>query len=315
MQIRGGVVNLFSLFKRLSAVFLLTLTAAGVVYAGPNVQSVFPSYNSTGQAVGLTVNGSGFSGGTVVVRVSGVQQNSVSVNSSSQLTVNLIPTLAPGDYKVRVSVMPNDDDAHASVFEFAVGAQGAQGSQGLTGAVGPGGPQGAAGPAGPPGVQGLTGGPGPAGPIGPAGANGSIGPTGAQGPAGLTGPQGPAGPKGDKGDPGSGGLVCTTAPNVYLVTAPNGTQTCQPQDVDNGDGTVTDNATGLMWEKKTGTVNSTYCPGNSTTDVHDVNNCYTWSVALTDIADPTGTLYDVLLWQLNGIVFPGGGSGLFCGAL
>lgn len=75
--------------------------------------------------------------------------------------------------------------------------------------------------------------------------NGATGPVGATGAKGDTGPQGL---KGDKGDPGSGGggLICTTAPNIYLITAANGTQTCQPRYVDNGDGTVTDNLVGLM---------------------------------------------------------------------
>src|SRR5258707_162391 len=56
-------------------------------------------------------------------------------------------------------------------------------------------------------------------------------------------------PAGANGSSGSA-LVCATAPNVYLLTAANGTQTCQPRYVDNGDFTVTDNQTGLMWEKK-----------------------------------------------------------------
>jgi hypothetical protein len=91
--------------------------------------------------------------------------------------------------------------------------------------------------------------PGPAGSQGPAGPTGATGPQGPQGPQGAQGLQGPAGA-------GSGGLVCTTAPNIYLVTSSNGTQTCQPRFYVNpkkgaaiaiggngfeGDGTVTDN--------------------------------------------------------------------------
>jgi hypothetical protein len=92
-------------------------------------------------------------------------------------------------------------------------------------------------------------------------------------------------------------LICTTAPNVYLVTASNGTQTCQARYFDNGDGTVTDNQTGLMWEKKSAA---------GTGDVHDVNNVYTWSAAAS--TDPTGTLYRDFLQQLNGLDFLGGAS-------
>jgi len=37
--------------------------------------------------------------------------------------------------------------------------------------------------------------------------------------------------------------------------------------VDNGDGTVTDNMTGLMWEKK-----------DNSSGIHDMDNIYTWSL-------------------------------------
>ena len=47
--------------------------------------------------------------------------------------------------------------------------------------------------------------------------------------------------------------------------------------VDNGDGTVTDNTTGLMWEKKTGTVGAAVdCSTTTCSDPHDVNNVYQW---------------------------------------
>ena len=46
--------------------------------------------------------------------------------------------------------------------------------------------------------------------------------------------------------------------------------------VDNGDGTVTDNKTGLMWEQTVGTVG-----GTNTGDINDVNNTYTWSSSST----------------------------------
>jgi hypothetical protein len=58
--------------------------------------------------------------------------------------------------------------------------------------------------------------------------------------------------------------------------------------VDNGNGTVTDNKTGLMWEKK-----STAGTG----DVHDVNNYYYWTSTGT-AAD--GTLYTAFIAGLNG---------------
>ena len=64
---------------------------------------------------------------------------------------------------------------------------------------------------------------------------------------------------------------------------------------DNGDGTVTDHQTGLMWEKKT--------PAGSGS-VHDVNNKYTWCASgdtgcpsPSNLAD--GTVFTVFLATLN----------------
>jgi hypothetical protein len=60
---------------------------------------------------------------------------------------------------------------------------------------------------------------------------------------------------------------------------------------DNGDGTVTDHQSGLMWEKKT--------PAGSG-GVHDVNNKYTWrnnGSAAPILAD--GTVFTVFLATLN----------------
>jgi len=78
-----------------------------------------------------------------------------------------------------------------------------------------------------------------------------------------------------------------------------------PRYVDNGDGTVTDNQTGLMWEKKTGTIGS----GNSNyTDVHDVNSLYLWSLTGTG---PTGDLYTYFLAALNTDASNNGSTGCF----
>lgn len=93
----------------------------------------------------------------------------------------------------------------------------------------------------------------------------------------------------------------------------------------NGDGTLTDNNTGLMWELKTGDPD---CPGigagcnppncqsilgfNACPDPHDVNNQYTWSsthppgfplppgsAGGTSLFDPDGALFTIFLQQLN----------------
>jgi len=67
---------------------------------------------------------------------------------------------------------------------------------------------------------------------------------------------------------------------------------------DNGDGTVTDNTTGPMWEKKTGTVGAGVdCTPTTCADPHDVNNRYTWSASGT-AAD--GTVFTQFLEGVNG---------------
>jgi hypothetical protein len=184
-----------------------------------------------------------------------------------------------------------------TIFAVDIGANGATGPAGPAGAPGAPGAQGAPGPAGPAGPQGLSGPIGPPGATGVAGPAGSPGPVGAIGATGAMGTQGPQGPAGANGTNGSGVPVCNTnAP--YLVIS-NGALTCQPRYVDTGDGTVTDNQTGLVWEKKSAA---------GTGDVHDVNNTYTWSATVSSVTDPTGTLYSDFLQQLNGLNFSGGTS-------
>ena len=63
--------------------------------------------------------------------------------------------------------------------------------------------------------------------------------------------------------------------------------------IDNGDGTISDRKTGLMWEKKTGEAGGPSNPG----DVHDVNNRYTWSASGKN---GDGTAFTVFLRTLNG---------------
>jgi len=140
------------------------------------------------------------------------------------------------------------------------------------------------------------------GPAGAAGAVGAAGATGATGPAGLSGPQGPRGDPGASGT-GAGLPICAT-PDVAVLY--NGAFMCKssvPHFVDNGDGTVTDNQTGLMWEQKTGTVG---VPGF--TDAHDVNNTYTWSTLGNDGG---GTLFSDYLQQLDGLTLGGVGAACF----
>lgn len=79
--------------------------------------------------------------------------------------------------------------------------------------------------------------------------------------------------------------------------------------LDNGDGTITDTQTGLMWEKKDGS-DDNRTPNYG--DPHDVDNLYTWSN--TDVL-PDGTAFTEFLGQLNncftfdGIMINGGLAG------
>jgi len=61
-----------------------------------------------------------------------------------------------------------------------------------------------------------------------------------------------------------------------------------------------------MWEKKTG-ISGTANPS----DVHDVNNTYTWSAA-SPFTDPSGTLYTNFLFHLNDLLTPNDGTATPC---
>ncbi len=71
------------------------------------------------------------------------------------------------------------------------------------------------------------------------------------------------------------------------VIAANVAALCPPRFVDNGDGTITDNQTKLMWEKK-----DTTCPGP-----HCVNDYFTWG---SGSGVPDGTAFTTFLNTLNG---------------
>jgi len=65
---------------------------------------------------------------------------------------------------------------------------------------------------------------------------------------------------------------------------------------DNGDGTVTDNLSGLVWEKKTN-ADSTPNPG----DANDADNTYTWSTGAP--YKGTGSVFTSYLSSVNGAGF------------
>lgn len=95
---------------------------------------------------------------------------------------------------------------------------------------------------------------------------------------------------------------------------------------DNGDGTVCDSQTGLMWEIKTETVGTPVAcvtPADCT-DPHDVNNVYNWTLLAAtncpevvppyslDCLDPDGTLYTNFLEMLNDLKTPNDGTATPC---
>ncbi len=76
------------------------------------------------------------------------------------------------------------------------------------------------------------------------------------------------------------GLLAATAPDI-TAQGRGGGPAPAGRFVDNGDETITDTMTGLMWEKKT----STFGSGTSTLDVRDVDNTYTWDDATRNYLD------------------------------
>ena len=67
--------------------------------------------------------------------------------------------------------------------------------------------------------------------------------------------------------------------------------------VDNGDGTICDTQTGLMWEKKDAADGV-----QDLSNPHDVDNTYTWTNTTDgDNANPDGTAFTDFLARINGI--------------
>jgi hypothetical protein len=87
-----------------------------------------------------------------------------------------------------------------------------------------------------------------------------------------------------------GPALCAATTTTSTTTTSSTTTTTQ-RFVDNGDGTVTDHATGLQWEKKDG-IGGGETPGNP----HDVDNLYTWSFSGTA---PDGDVFMSFLARLS----------------
>jgi len=91
--------------------------------------------------------------------------------------------------------------------------------------------------------------------------------------------------------PGAAKLLCAPVqgPPTTTITTTSSTTTTTLRFVDNGDGTVTDHQTGLIWEQK---VAGSGC-------LHCVDDTYTWSGPFPSTA-PDGTVFTSFLATLDG---------------
>lgn len=80
----------------------------------------------------------------------------------------------------------------------------------------------------------------------------------------------------------------------------DGTACAEVRWQDNGDETVIDNLTGLVWEKK----RNLDSVANSS-DPHDADNVYTWTASDSDLTDEDGSVFTGFLGVLNSSGFAG----------
>ena len=74
--------------------------------------------------------------------------------------------------------------------------------------------------------------------------------------------------------------------NELILAVNNALYGCPPRFTDNGDGTITDSTTGLMWEKK-----------SDDTSIHAQGDTYTWSTGAPTAQN--GTVFSTFLATLN----------------
>jgi hypothetical protein len=84
----------------------------------------------------------------------------------------------------------------------------------------------------------------------------------------------------------------TVPPSPTRTPTITRTPTSTPRFADNGNGTITDTMTGLVWEKQ-----------SDDGGIHDKDNRFSWSVSGS--TGPTGTAFSVLLTALNASGFGG----------
>jgi hypothetical protein len=222
--------------------------ATVLVIGGRNVPLPI-SYN-----LKLSISRDGASNAHFVTSIAGIPEtlfrNQLAELDVSQIFINA-PPLQRDEY---ISLSIDARSPLALIYGLRFQYVGPLGPVGATGPTGPTGPQGLQGPSGPSGPTGPQGIPGPQGPTGPTGPSG---PTGLQGIQGIQGPSGPTGATGPTGPPFVG-----SCPDAQVVVGfdPNaGGLICKPFNIcpgcryiDNGNGTVTDISSGLIWLKDAG---------------------------------------------------------------
>jgi Protein of unknown function (DUF1566)/Collagen triple helix repeat (20 copies)/IPT/TIG domain len=233
----------------------------------------------------LTITGQNFGGNPVVTLD---KLNFPTVSASSNQIVAAFPSgsppasFTPGTYFLTMQYR----NQLPSIFAVDIGSNGPKGNQGIAGPSGPAGSQGPQGIQGSTGAMGAPGLMGPPGPMGPAGAPGAMGPAGSTGAAGPQGLQGPAGVQGPAGPAGAAGLglpaTCASGDVVVFFSNAWICRSALPRYVANGDGTVTDNQTGLMWQMEAS---------------NTLNQNYSWTIS-SPFAD--GSLFSDFLAALNG---------------
>lgn len=246
----------------------------------------------------LTISGQNFGSSPSVTLDALAFPTQIGASTGTQIVANFPSgkapsSFTPGTYFLTVTFK----NQLPTIFGVDIGANGAAGTAGPAGAPGV---AGATGPAGPQGV------PGPFGPVGATGATGAAGATGAQGvagPAGLQGVPGAVGPQGVAGANGTNGTGAPICASSDRVVSYQGMLVCKstlPRYVDNGDGTVTDYKTGLMWEQTI--ASSDPLCANATQSLNDtrcVQNLYVYSIN-PPYADQSGPLFTDFLFHLNG---------------
>jgi len=112
-------------------------------------------------------------------------------------------------------------------------------------------------------------------------------------------------------------LTCTQEGDIAVYSGdPGGQWECAsdlPRFVDNGDGTVTDHDTGLMWEKMLASTDIECMAAlQADRDVRCQQNRYTWTNDGQGGTAANGTLYTDFLERLNDLVTPNDGTATTC---